>query len=83
MVNLLKFKPHAEYQGGSDSHLTGAGAYNRYGEGVTRLVQGLGGRILYSGRVTGLLLGGVGRCGPGPAPVAGGFPDHGPGHARH
>lgn len=59
MVNLLKFKPRAEYADGADSHLTGAEAYARYGEAVRKLVEGLGGRVRYSGRVTGLLLGEV------------------------
>jgi uncharacterized protein (DUF1330 family) len=59
MVNLLKFKPRAEYADGTDSHLTGAQAYARYGEAVRKLVEGLGGRVRYSGAVTGLLLGEV------------------------
>lgn len=59
MVNLLKFKARAEYADGSDAHLTGAEAYGRYGEAVSRLVEGLGGKIRYSGAVTGLLLGEV------------------------
>ncbi|MFN3583825.1 DUF1330 domain-containing protein [Phenylobacterium sp.] len=59
MVNLLKFKDRAEYPDGSDAHLTGREAYARYGEAVSKLVEGLGGRIRYSGAVTGLLLGEV------------------------
>lgn len=59
MVNLLKFKPKAEYADGSDAHLTGAEAYARYGEEVRKLVEGLGGKIRYSGHVTGLLIGEV------------------------
>ena len=59
MVNLLKFKPRAEYPDGSDGHLTGAEAYARYGKAVTGLIEGLGGRMIYSGRVSGLLLGQV------------------------
>ena len=59
MVNLLKFKPRAEYADGTDSHLTGAQAYARYGEAVRKLVEGLGGKVRYSGEVTGLLLGEV------------------------
>lgn len=59
MVNLLKFKPRAEYQDGRDSHLTGAEAYARYGAEVSKLVEGLGGKVRYSGAVTGLLLGEV------------------------
>ncbi len=59
MVNLLKFREKAAYQDGSESNLTGAEAYARYGEAVAKLVAGLGGRIRYSGRVTGLMLGEV------------------------
>jgi uncharacterized protein (DUF1330 family) len=59
MVNLLKFKPRAEYADGADAHLTGAEAYARYGAEVSKLVEGLGGKIRYSSRVTGLLLGEV------------------------
>jgi uncharacterized protein (DUF1330 family) len=59
MVNLLKFKPKAEYADGSDPDLSGAEAYARYGEEVRKLVEGLGGRVRYSGRVTGLMLGQV------------------------
>jgi uncharacterized protein (DUF1330 family) len=59
MVNLLKFKPRAEYADGTDSHLTGVEAYMRYGEEVRKLVEGLGGRVRYSGAVTGLMIGEV------------------------
>ena len=59
MVNLLKFKPRAEYDDGSDAELSGAEAYARYGEAVRKLVEGLGGRIRYSGRVTSLMIGEV------------------------
>lgn len=59
MVNLLKFKPKAEYADGSEPDLSGAEAYARYGEAVRKLVEGLGGKVRYSGDVTGLLLGEV------------------------
>jgi uncharacterized protein (DUF1330 family) len=59
MVNLLKFKPKAEYADGADAHLTGAQAYARYGEAVGKLIEGLGGRMRYAGAVTGLMLGEV------------------------
>lgn len=59
MVNLLKFKERAQYEDGSDAHLSGREAYARYGAVVTGLVEALGGRIRYSGAVTGLLLGEV------------------------
>ena len=59
MVNLLKFKDKAEYADGSASDLSGREAYAIYGEAVSKLVEGLGGKIHYSGSVTGLLLGEV------------------------
>ena len=59
MVNLLKFRERAEYADGSDAHLSGREAYLRYGEGVAKLVEALGGRITYSGKVTGLMIGEV------------------------
>jgi uncharacterized protein (DUF1330 family) len=59
MVNLLKFKPKAEYADGSDAHLTGAEAYARYGAAVLACLASVGGRSVYAGPVTGLLLGEV------------------------
>jgi uncharacterized protein (DUF1330 family) len=59
MVNLLKFKPKAQYPDGSNPEMTGAEAYAVYGEAVARLVEGLGGKVRYSGAVAGLMLGEV------------------------
>ena len=59
MVNLLKFKPKAQYADGADAHLSGAEAYTRYAEEVRKLVEGLGGKVRYGGHVTGLLIGEV------------------------
>ena len=59
MVNLLRFRPAAVYADGSDAHLTGREAYDRYAVVVRSLIEGLGGRVVYSGAVTGLLLGEV------------------------
>ncbi|MCB0998086.1 MAG: DUF1330 domain-containing protein [Ilumatobacteraceae bacterium] len=59
MVNLLRFRDRAEYHDGSDTHLSGREAYDRYAEGVRPLIEALGGRVVYSGAVTGLLLGEV------------------------
>jgi uncharacterized protein (DUF1330 family) len=59
MVNLLKFKPMAEYGDGSDAHLTGAEAYARYGVEVAKLVTALGGKVRYSSKVTDLMIGQV------------------------
>ncbi len=58
MVNLLKFHDRAQYEDG-DHGLTGVEAYMLYGEGVRKLVEGLGGQVRFQGRVTGLMLGEV------------------------
>ena len=57
MVNLLKFKETAEYEDGSDAGLSGREAYQRYGAVVTQCLQKVGGRLIFGGVVTGLLLG--------------------------
>lgn len=59
MINLLKFKPQAEYPDGSDAELTGAEAYMRYGAAVRGHIEAVGGKAGYAGPVTGLLLGEV------------------------
>jgi hypothetical protein len=59
MVNLLKFKEKAEYEDGSEPELSGREAYGRYGVEVAKLVTLLGGKIRYSGAVTGLMIGEV------------------------
>ena len=59
MVNLLKFKPKAEYEDGSDADLTGAEAYACYGKAVQACLAAVGGEQVYAGPVTGLLLGEV------------------------
>ncbi len=59
MVNLLKFRPHAEYADGADADLSGREAYARYAGAVTKMIEALGGRIRFSGAVTGLMIGQV------------------------
>jgi uncharacterized protein (DUF1330 family) len=59
MVNLLKFKDKAEYADGSDADLSGAEAYARYGKAVQACLASVGGRQVYAGPVTGLMLGEV------------------------
>lgn len=59
MVNLLKFKEKATYADGREPDLPGIAAYLRYGAEVGKLIEKLGGRSHYAGRVTGLMLGEV------------------------
>jgi hypothetical protein len=60
MINLLKFKPHATYADGSEPELTGREAYARYGAAV-QACRRVGGRQVYAGAVTGLMIGEVGE----------------------
>jgi uncharacterized protein (DUF1330 family) len=59
MVNLLKFKERADYPDGSDAGLSGREAYARYGAGVQACLAAVGGKALYAGAVTELMLGEV------------------------
>lgn len=59
MVNLLRFKPKAEYEDGRETNLTGREAYGIYGEGVQKLLAKLGGAGMFHAEVTRLMLGEV------------------------
>lgn len=59
MVNLLKFKDKAEYPDGRDADLSGRDAYLRYGAAVQKCLEMVGGRAVFSGAVTGIILGDV------------------------
>ncbi|HWU71988.1 MAG TPA: DUF1330 domain-containing protein [Sphingomonas sp.] len=59
MVNLLKFKERADYPDGSDAGLSGREAYARYGAGVQACLAAVGGKQIYAGAVTELMLGEV------------------------
>ena len=57
MLNLLKFKAKADYDENASSDLSGREAYQRYGAVTSECLKKVGGRLLFSGAVTGLLLG--------------------------
>lgn len=59
MVNLLKFKDKAEYPDGRDADKTGREAYLVYGAAVQKCLEMVGGHAVFSGQVTGLILGEV------------------------
>jgi len=59
MVNLLKFRDKARYPDGRDAELSGREAYHRYGVEVTKMLEALGGRVLFVGDVRSLSLGHV------------------------
>jgi uncharacterized protein (DUF1330 family) len=52
MLNLLKFREKAQGEPGS-----GADAYRRYGDAVIKMVEARGGRIIWSGRPTRVMVG--------------------------
>jgi len=59
MVNLLKFKPQAEYEDGRETRLTGEEAYSLYEDGVKKLLEQVGGCVGFEGPVERLMLGEV------------------------
>jgi uncharacterized protein (DUF1330 family) len=61
MLNLLKFRERAEYADGRASDLSGRDAYMLYGDKMQQLVEREGGRIVFSGEVTSLVIGTVGE----------------------
>jgi uncharacterized protein (DUF1330 family) len=59
MVNLLRFRGRAEYPDGSEPELSGREAYARYGAAVQACLAAVGGKSVFAGTVTDLLLGEV------------------------
>lgn len=59
MLNLLKFRPKAEYADGRPSDLTGREAYGLYAQGVSQLIAELGGSIVFSAQIERLTIGEV------------------------
>ena len=59
MVNLLKFKEKAVYEDGRQTELSGQEAYALYAEGVSKLLEDVGGKIEFNGQVERLMLGEV------------------------
>ena len=54
MLNLLRFKERATKP---DEDLTGEEAYQRYADEMVRFVESKGGRVIWSGRVDGQVIG--------------------------
>lgn len=64
MINLLKFREKADYPADHELHgkdMTGAEAYDIYGEEVSKLLDELGGELRFSGDVKRLVLGEIGE----------------------
>ncbi len=57
MLNLLKFRDKAMYKDGRSDDISGREAYMRYANAMTKIVEREGGRILFTGRIAGLVIG--------------------------
>ena len=60
MLNLLKFRARAEYPDGRDGG-SGRDAYLRYAHAMRRIVEGAGGRFIFSADVQRVVIGEVGE----------------------
>lgn len=60
MVNLLRFRDRAVYEDDPSVDVSGREAYERYGVEVAKLVEARGGRVTFTGDVTGIIVGEVG-----------------------
>ena len=59
MVNLLKFKAHAEYEDGRETSLSGREAYMLYATEVAKMITQVGGKLTFAAEVKRLMLGEV------------------------
>jgi uncharacterized protein (DUF1330 family) len=57
MLNLLKFREKAVYRDGRHDDVSGREAYQRYAGAMTKIVEREGGRILFAGRIEGVVIG--------------------------
>lgn len=57
MVNMLKFREHAKYADGRATQLSGREAYAIYARAVSQMLPKFGGRAVFAGDVTFLMLG--------------------------
>lgn len=57
MLNLLKFKSKAEYEDGRETDLTGEQAYGLYAAGVSKIIDEMGGGLVWGGKANVLLIG--------------------------
>ncbi len=57
MLNLLKFKEHAEYEDGRETKLSGREAYGLYGAQMAPFVASKGGRLLHGSAAHFLMIG--------------------------
>ncbi len=59
MVNLFKFREHAQYADGRETSLTGIEAYQLYGAATAEHIAAIGGHVLHSSMIGGMVVGEV------------------------
>ena len=59
MINLMKFREKAKYEDGRETDLSGVEAYGLYGEPTGELIAELGGEIVFSAVLKGMVVGEV------------------------
>ena len=59
MINLLKFREKAKYEDGRETDLTGVEAYGLYGKPTGELIAELGGEIVFTAVLKGMVVGEV------------------------
>lgn len=59
MLNLLRFRTHAEYDDGRTTDLTGRQAYELYATAMQRVIEHHGGRLSFAGEIESLVIGEV------------------------
>ncbi len=59
MVNLLKFKEHAEYEDSRETALSGREAYMLYATDIAKVITQVGGKLTFGADVKRLMLGEV------------------------
>jgi uncharacterized protein (DUF1330 family) len=59
MLNLLRFRDKAEYPDGRATNLSGREAYMLYANPMRRIVEGNGGKFLFSGNIGAVVVGEV------------------------
>ena len=59
MLNLLKFREHADYGDKSDAETpcSGKEAFNRYARGVVPIIERLGGNVMFTGNAQSAVIG--------------------------
>ena len=59
MINLIKFREKAQYEDGRETDLSGVEAYGLYGKPTGEMIAELGGEIVFSAVLKGMVVGEV------------------------